>query len=215
MSITDTIKRAPRWAWITVAGVGIGAGAIRLWQNRANPADSTSTDTVAPGDSEYVGSAGSPMPGIVVPPVIIGGTDQGAPGLDALQELYFSGVGTLIQGFQGLYGPVAESMLSQYERSQTAIVDLAMAGGAPQRIAETPVVTAPVPAALPAGCPAGYPTPAGNGGCYKTDYDNRTRDNGKSGSARAVWCNRVTIHRYSDGRPPVVVNETKIKNGAC
>lgn len=232
---TKAIRRAPRWAWYTVGGIAAGTIALKVWKDRGKDeepsADGNSVPVVDQGSMQSV----SPSPaGVIVPPVIIG--NQGDGGVDPTSILSFfqDGMDTLIHGYENLWGPVMENnqailgtVLSQQNEWTDGVLDAIMnAGSAPPSSNETttPVVTVqlqpaptttPQPAPQPATqqCPPGYPLRSARG-CYKIEYENRTRDNGRTGSARKVWCNKVTIHRYSNGEG-IVAGEDKIKDGAC
>lgn len=253
MALTDTLKRAPRWAWVTAAGIGLGAGAITLYRHRAAPPkDAAATDATAdPYGGPLPTTTGNPV-ATIVPPVLVGGGGSNGSDLFASlaagivggwQDVLGSSQGVTDQAlgfvgqagatYQDIWGPVQQQQSNLLAGFASTIQDLAAAGGAPSSTPVTdpnaqagpptinvyvpPAAAAPSalpPAAAAPTCPSAYPN-GSPGSCYRTEYDNRTRDNGKTGAARSVWCNRVTIHRYQDGRPAVVVAEDKIKNGAC
>lgn len=112
----NAVKRAPKWAWWTVAGVGVGVGALKLWGNRTTADGDTPADTGATvdemGNPTYGPSGGST--GVIVPPVIIPNdtSDQSGTGLGDLQALYLSGVATTIgqmtEGYQMVLGKSME-----------------------------------------------------------------------------------------------------------
>jgi hypothetical protein len=129
-----SLKRAPKWVWVTVAGVGIGAGVIKLWQDRGAEA----IEGEGPGVGGEVGTAPSPgsAPGIVVPPVIIGqppneGPDLLTPGINLITGV----VGDLTAGWEALLGPIIGN---QAAINQTVIDSLANAGGPPGLTQQNP-----------------------------------------------------------------------------
>lgn len=232
MGIADSIKRAPRWAWITAGGVGLGAAAIKLWNDRDAPATEDDpaavVDEAAGGGYQY-GAGGAS--GVIVPPVIVAPPENDANmGVGVLQDLYVSAVGQLVSGWENIWGPVQTAQLSLITDTLPNMIDnLANAGSAPSR-EPTPVVVhfpepqpqpqpvappppAPPPPVGPPPCPPAFPHRSARG-CYRVEVERRQRDNGQSGANRKVWCNNVFIHRYSDGSG-VVVREDKIKDGAC
>lgn len=135
MAITDTLKRAPRWAWVTAAGVGIGAAGIKLWNGRDKPADESaqSAQTVYDPSSPYPvpQSTASPV-ATIVPPVIIGseGGDPNA-GVSELQNLYVGALSGVLQAYENVWGPVQTAQLGLLGGFAETIQDLAMAGSAP------------------------------------------------------------------------------------
>lgn len=219
MSLVDSVKRAPRWAWVTAAGLGIGAAGIKLWNGRdaeqSNATVGTQVDPITGYPIAPTNSVANPV-ATIVPPVIIGndGGDSMA-GVGALQDLYTSAVQGLLSSYQDVWGPVQTAQLTLLTGNAETIQALALAGSAPNSSTPPPAAIVAQPAPVPAA-PVALPTPkpATPAPAFKVVYENRTRDNGKSGAARLVWCNRVTIHRYPDGRG-VVVAEDKIRNGAC
>lgn len=157
MALTDAIKHAPRWAWVTAAGVGLGAAGIKLWNGRAKDA-STPADATTIGDpsAPYPVANGSTTPaGIIVPPVIVGqqGTDQQF-GLQDLHNLYISATQGLIEGYQQLWGPVMSEQMALLDGNAATIQSLALAGSAPNSGAT------PGQPALPAAISPIPPTPA-------------------------------------------------------
>jgi hypothetical protein len=172
----SAIKRAPRWAWVTAAGIGIGAAGVKLYKNRAKPASEQATTT---SDGSALDAVGNPLPtssgnpvATIVPPVIIGGqTADPNAGVGELQALYISGVQTLVDSFQSVWGPVMTSqmeLLSGYGQTgmdnASTIQALALAGSAPKSNTQLPAEIVPQPAPAPpapvAIVPASAPAPA-------------------------------------------------------
>src|SRR3954451_21404257 len=99
-----TIKRAPKWAWYTVAGVAVGGTAIKLYANR----DAPTAEQVASEDGEGIGDgttavSGSPTP-VIVPPVLVG-NDQGDAvpgGVGQLHDTYIGAIGGLLNESTGI-----------------------------------------------------------------------------------------------------------------
>lgn len=202
MQVTQTIKKAPKWAWYTVGGVALGAVALRVWKGRAVDTTTTTTDTTVSGTPTPVSSQPSP---VIVPPVILGGNnDSGDGGAYAGIFDMFGGVITtamttisgLAQGDQEL---ATTTITGSQDISKAA---LAQAGGAPQPVSQLPPIQitttsapTPTPRATPVTtpkCPAAYPNynaaegPVGPKSCYKCDKT-------KSGSKYE------NIHVYQDG----------------
>jgi hypothetical protein len=212
MNIAATVKRAPKWAWYTAGGLGLGAAAIKLYHNRGDQTSqdvtNTAADTIGPDGAQTVG--GGTTSGVIVPPVILGGsTADPNAGAGVLQDLYVGAAGDLFSAWENLLGPVMSTQNSLLLGNADTISQIAMAGGAPQS-QPTPVVSAPP---LPQHVPVALAPKPGKPE-YTVRHERRTRDNGKSGKARIVWCNDVTIHDYPN-KPDVVVSEVKVKNGAC
>lgn len=218
----NIVKRAPKWAIYATGGVVAGGLALRLYKNRttadgATPATGTDATQIGAG-AVYGPSSGAPGP--IVPPTIIDNSavDQSGTGLGALQQLYLGGVQGVFDAGQalvyGLFGQNQQildqqgALLGNATNTISQIALTAGAGAPPQPIAVAPT---PVVAYVPPPAPAPV---AQAPQAFRVEYENRTRDNGLSGTRRVAWCNRVTIHRYPDGRG-VVVDETKIRNGAC
>lgn len=225
MAITNTIKRAPRWAWYTAGGVGLGAIALKFYNNRDKP---ESDQTTANEGDMYAGGIGaaSPAYGIVTPSIV---PVESSPDPSGLLDSMIGGIDTLLtstgQFWQDVWGPTQEqnaNMLAGIygqnqaltgllggllEQQQSTIGAIATAGSPP-----APIVQAPPPPAISAPAPSA-PAPQ-TATSYVDQWITRTRDNGKSGAARRVWCNCINVHRYPDGRA-VVVSERKVADGAC
>lgn len=171
MALTDTLKRAPRWAWITAAGVGIGAAGIKLWNNRDKPAAESGADPTLIGDpaSPYPVPTSTQSPvATIVPPVIIG-QDSGDPnaGVSELQNLYVGALDGVLQAYENVWGPVQTAQLGLLSGFASTIQDLAIAGSAPNSgnnitgsnplpvdIVSFPAPAQPAPSPVPAPVPA-------------------------------------------------------------
>lgn len=190
MPLTDTIRRAPRWAWVTAGGIGLGAAGIKLWNNRAKPAGEATATAQEIGDpsSPYPvpQSTGNPV-ATIVPPVIIAnqGEDPSAS-VAPLLDLFTSTILSAQQMYADVWGPVQTSQLMLLQGNAQTIQDLAMAGAAPggasmppalePYIPPAPVAPVALPAAQPAPvaapvirpdpCTGEYPNESG-GECYK------------------------------------------------
>lgn len=211
MNLTASLKKAPRWAWYTAAGLGLGAAAITLHRNRGGGVEEEGIENVAADDLGYSTAVGSGTPsGVIVPPVIVGPSTDPNVGVGDLQGLYIGAINDLFTGWEALLGPVMSTQNQLLAGTTETLSQIAQAGSAPVS-QPTPVVSAP---AIPQQAPVKLPVKPVAAATYKTVYENRTRDNGKSGKQRAVWCSRVKIHQYPDGRR-IVVSESKIRNGAC
>lgn len=211
----NPIKRVPKWAWLVAGGVGVGGVALRFIGNKrdADAALEAGTTGTDPATGAPVGTG---APGVIVPPVIMGGGsgDDGA-GSAALSDL----AGVLGQGFssvldtaKGLAWTPAEVAglvgTSQYALSDSLTSLIAGAGLAPSPVAQVPTVInvmppapAPTPAPTPAPakgiCPSGYPngTPPN---CYR---DVKHCDTDSKGKKYTNWG-----HLYSSGKRVHVKN---------
>lgn len=163
MQLTDTIKRAPRWAWVTAAGIGLGAAGIKLWNNRDAPASEAEAALIEDPTSPYptlVPQSGNP--GIIVPPVIVQGNsaDDNA-GVPALQDAYLGALGGLMGAYQDVWGPVQTAATHLLLGNAQALQDLALAGTPPNYGGATALPAAIVPYPPPAPvAPIALPTPA-------------------------------------------------------
>lgn len=184
MAVTDALRHAPRWAWVTAGGIGLGAAGIKLWNHRAKPA---SEQDVAPGQ---IGDPSSPYPmapsstsspvATIVPPVIIGngGGSDSAFGLQGLHDTYIGAVQSVLQSYADVWGPVQTTHLMLTQGMAETLGALAQAGSAPNSsplpaaLQPFPVAPAPVQQALPAPppppdpCTGEYPFHSSRG-CYK------------------------------------------------
>lgn len=223
MAITDTIKRAPKWAWYTTGGVGLGAVALKFYSNRDKPEEAQAT----PNESDmYAGGveAASPAYGIVTPSIV---PVESSPDPSGLLDSMIGGVDTLLtstgQFWRDVWGPTQEQnanllagmygqnqqltgILSDIIGQQNATIEtIASAGPAPAPIVQ---VTAPAPIA---SAPPPPPTPpaAQPNTVVRDEWITRTRTNGKN-----VWCNCIHVRQHAGG-PPLVVSENKVANGRC
>jgi len=168
----SAVKNAPRWAWVTAAGVGIGAAGIKLWHGRAKPA---SEANATPADGSALDASGNPLPtttgnpvATIVPPVIIGGgTADPQSGVSDLQNLYVSGVQSVLDAASNIYGPVAtieQALLSNFGdiagSNASTLQALALAGSAPNSNTTLPPELQPAPAPAPPSPVAIIPAPA-------------------------------------------------------
>jgi hypothetical protein len=176
MALTTSIKRAPRWAWYTAGGIGLGAVAIQVYRRRA-------VETLTPGDAtndaQVIGTPGggsaAPSP-VITPPVIIA-PNQDSPDFAGMFAIFgdalnntIATVGQLATGDQGITTMAVVGGLDLARES------IASAGQAPAPAATpiivqvptptTPAVVAP-PAARPApACSGRYPYQSARG-CYR------------------------------------------------
>lgn len=209
MDIAKSVKRAPKWAWFTVAGVGVGAIAIKVYNKRdAEP----STDTGELGGSGVTTASPSPTP-VLVPPVVIGGGGGSADtDANAVINLFSTGMQQLIEGWQTVWGPVQandQAIIGTILTGQQGITDavasaIATAGLPPGPAISnpSPVMTAPGTGPVAIGsspqpptpqpkCPANYPHLDSDGqGCYQHEK-HTTKVNGKT------YCDRG--YRFKDG----------------
>lgn len=176
----SVIKKAPRWAWVTAGGIGIGAAGIKLWKNRAKPASET---TATATDGSLLDANGNPLPttsmanpvATIVPPVIIGGTGDGTgDALGNLMGIFTNLTQTIGDTYQSIWGPTQTAemaLLGNFgdiaSSNAGAIQALAQAGSAPNSNTAlppellqgaAPVIAAPV--ALPIAAPAPAPVAA-------------------------------------------------------
>ena len=213
MDITGTVKKAPKWAWYTVGGVALGAGALRIWKSRttSSSADSTTANDATPNTSDMgnlnYGTAGASPSGVIVPPVIVSGggsSDQGGTGLADLQGTYLGGVDALLASFQGLFDSVGGLVVDQ----NGSIIDLATAGSAPLPASSQPVVVA-TPTPVPAPSPAPSPVATGSSSQPTTTSaacpGSYPHHNPKNGSPSKKSCFKIDCrkksewHVYQDG----------------
>lgn len=107
MDLTASLQRVPKWAWYTSAGVGIGAVALYVVNNRGDegtPAtgDEGATDTANAGVTGYPDTYGpSPVPGIVVPSINIPESNAGSQGYLELHNLYMEGLRDVLDSIGG------------------------------------------------------------------------------------------------------------------
>jgi hypothetical protein len=156
MQLTNSIKRAPKWAIFTVMGVAGGAIALKVWKGR--DAESTDADTgTEVGNPQYgsVGTSGSTP--VITPPVVISGGEGEGSGAAQVVETLGSSFETLVSsltglatGEQELAGTLAGGLVTNSE----GILELAEAGSSPQPVAQNPtpvIVNVPSPTPTPSG----------------------------------------------------------------
>jgi hypothetical protein len=224
--IAGLVKRAPKWAWVTAAGVGIGGVAVYTVKNRAAPpSDGTtdgSTDTIGDPPTQLWDS--SPVPGIVVPPIVTPGGGDTNVGVTDLQNLYIDATGRTLDllagGFGALLGgnlDLTHAILDQNQGLQQSLTQIVTGGGlgvpAPPGAvaANTPVAAiAPAPTPAPAACPPQYPF-RGPKGCYQVATANECKCTG-TGRTRKCW---TVANRWHIGQSGYrdVVSQNKVKDG--
>lgn len=212
MSIVDSVKRAPRWAWLTAAGVGIGAGAIKLYRDRAAPPAEVVSGEVVDGGALPVGTAAGSSagyPGVVVPPVIIGGNgdDPGAASVGVLGDI-FGGFAALVAQLSGGDQGIIQTQTETIGDALTGLI--ANAGGPPGQTVQNPtpvVINLPAPQPAPVALPtAGAPRPAAPSyPAYGPDrhtlcWWQNPRNASKDGKGRA-WKWPGEGNNYSHSRP--------------
>jgi len=213
--LTSSLKRAPKWAWFTAAGVGLGAAAIKVFHDRDKPAEEIETTAGNVIGSPYTGVAASPLPTTVVPPVIIPSQNDQNAGVPVLQELYVNSMKDVLSSWESLTGPLLTTVTQvAMEARPQALQALAMAGGPPVAQASPVIVVNPTPQPAPAPaakarCGGAYPHDPGNGDCFRVITQTQTERNGAK-----VWCTCDTIHHHQSGRK-VVVAERKAADGPC
>jgi hypothetical protein len=201
MDVTNSIKRAPRWAWYTAAGVGVGAAALKLYKGRA--ADSP---TQAASDATAAGTYGTPIltasPTSVITPPVVGvsqGSDDGS--LLDMMQLYIGAVGSTIDQLSGVYAPVAateQQLLTSlpgmwqniYDSQNTNLQTALQSAPSPSSAVQAPPQ---VIVNIPASSPPVQSAPAAT-----AQNKTHTKDNGLSGAARKVWC-MCGDHKVADG----------------
>lgn len=117
-NLTQLLKRAPRWAWYSAAGVGIGTVLIYAWRHRAAPAPTDPPPTDSPPVPEDYG-APSPLPAVVVPP-LQNYTNTPDTGIADLQKQYIDSYGPLVDFYEDFFkkitggGPPSDSTPGQH-----------------------------------------------------------------------------------------------------
>lgn len=147
--LTASLKRVPRWAWLTSAGVAIGGVAVYTVRNRAGIEDA---DATATGDESAItgypdGGMASPVPGIVVPDINLGGDTAGESGYLDLHNAYLSGLQTLLDTLTTR--PYIEPSPASPVPVQVTITPT---GGGAASTPRNGVVTAPKPASQTRPC---------------------------------------------------------------
>lgn len=223
--ITGLVKRAPKWAWVTAAGIGIGGVAVYTVKNRAAPpTDGSGSEVDTIGDPATQLWDSSPVPGIVVPPIVTPGTGDSQVGVTDLQNLYIDATGRtmdlLAGGFGSLLGAnldLTHSVIDNNSGLQATLNQIVTGGGMgvpapPGAVAVNTPVAAPAaaPTPQPAACPPQYPYRAADG-CYQVANANSCECSG-SGRTRKCWTLQNRWHIYQQGRR-VVVSQNKVKDG--
>jgi hypothetical protein len=185
-NLTNTVKRAPKWAWYASGGIALGVVGIEVWKRRATDAAPATNDAVVAGTP--TGSA-APSP-VITPPVIVQPNQDGpdfAGLFGVFGDVLTTGMTTIAQLAQGDQGITQSAISGSTEIARDVI---ASAGQAPAPASQvSPIIvqvpTPSTPATVPAkglpGCPAAFPHRSARG-CYKC-----TRDGGKY------------THRYQNG----------------
>lgn len=178
MNFTSTIKRAPKWAWFTAAGVGVGAAAIKLYKGRAvEDPNQAATDGTTAGVT-----GGTPVltasPTSIISPPVVGVTQSDDGGsLLSLAGLYIGATQDVMDTLSNIYGPVAAIEQNWFENgfptnplafTPDQIITLAGGGNSPQPVVQAPPPQASVPTPVaqppvqsaPAPAPAPQPVPA-------------------------------------------------------
>jgi len=217
LSLATTVKRAPKWAWYTVAGVTVGAVGVKLYRNRTTTAaqDATSqADQAANDPGNYSYGAGG-VSGVIVPPVIIPPADSSGDAAGLLGSV-LGGVsdltGLVLGSVETLIGPTQEAQQGLVDTSIDTLSTLAlMNAGSPPTPQQNgmPPISTPVPAPAPAPtapiipqgsssvtlyqCPSGYP-----------NYNDARKD-----CYKVVCVNHVKWHYYSKG------DKIKVAGSSC
>lgn len=191
MSLATNVKRAPKWAWYTVAGVAVGGFGLKMYRHRTTTAaqDATSqSDQAANDPTNYSYGAGG-VNGVIVPPVIVPPADNTGDAAGLLGSV-LGGVGDLtslvLSSVETIIGPTQESQQGLVDTTIGTLSTLALANAGspptPQQNGMPPIAT-PVPAPAPAQttpiipqgsssvtlvqCPSKYPHQSSRG-CYRT-----------------------------------------------
>lgn len=213
--VTSTVKRAPKWAWYVVGGIGLGGAAIQLFRRRDARTAALNTGNPATGQ---VPLNPSPQGGVIVPPVIMPAQsdNMGAQLVTDAFGFVTENIGSIVQGWQGVahgwqdvYQPVidtnnalTQSIIDSHSRSESALLAIAQAGPPPAAV-QTPTYAG---AAGPAYTPAPPAPPAfadcGHDECHCEG----------TGANRKCWTRRDHGHCYPNGTRQHVSYEF-IKNG--
>lgn len=193
---TNIIKRAPRWAWLTGAGVGAGVIGIHLWRNRGGGGGDTSQTATTVGDGSVPASTGASPTPVIIPPVLnqtpadSGGAADAASVLTAISGIFSPIIDDFTTVIGAQQGTIATVVAQEGADLQTAVGALQsnndtwlhalMSGGlAPQPAAtqptvviaappSAPVVSAPAQGPAPAQCPGQFPHRSSHG-CYRCE----------------------------------------------
>lgn len=179
------LKRVPKWAWIASGGVVAGVAVMRLKANQTEQVDKNTEDNTPAGDYGLTQASYPLGSGVVA-------ANTGAVG--ATYDTGSSGGGFDYAGFLSSLGDFTLTVRPD-PVDPVGIIDALGpylgAGGAPQSSTTQapPVVNVYAPTA-PAPAPAA-PVPAPVSRTY-------TKDNGKRGADRRVWC-MCGDHKVADG----------------
>jgi hypothetical protein len=202
----SVIKRAPRWAWYTAAGVTAGAVGIKLWKGRAND-PSTSNDATQVGTPESGSPSYSPSPiPTVTPPVIIAGGGGDGGGFADLASAFTSTfassldnavntVGVLALGDQSLAG---QALAANSDIAKTALMN---AGSPPAPAAQNPTpitVVIPPPTSGPGPSAPAQPAPTADPCTGKYPYQSAR------GCYRVVLAHGERWHYYAPNDSPTL-----------
>lgn len=150
MQITQSIKHAPKWAWYTAAGVGVGAAALKLYKGRASDTPTqAATDGTPAGSMTGTTPVLTASPTSVITPSVVGvssGNDGGS--LLDMMGLWTGAVQTTIDQLSNIYAPVAaieadllSGLPDAYQHNQFTpdqIIAMMQAGQAPAQVVQTP-----------------------------------------------------------------------------
>lgn len=188
--LTTALKRVPRWAWFTSAGVAIGAIVLYTIRNRAGVEEpSEEGDPTGYPDSYYPSPSGAP--GIVVPDINIPGNASGEQGGLALQEMYLGALSEILASIGNNNPPPVAA-----DPQPIVYVLPAGGGGVPSESVGGVVTVAPPPAPAPA--------------------PRRTiRECGTSYNGQDKNCRHYTIFYYNDGTNSGKHNDHRMHMGKC
>jgi hypothetical protein len=185
MSAVDALKRAPKWTWFVVGGVGLGSVAIKMYQGRDAEAKAAAAGDGTPagdagGGTAYPTTTGGSPPGVIVPPIITGGDGGSIGDLGAAFAGLFGSTITDLSELTGraidanasnngqwidAFSQANQSWVGYFGQGNSQWIDaLAAAGSAPQPVAQNPTpvivnVTGPAPAAPVASPPTARHAP--------------------------------------------------------
>lgn len=205
MAITDSIKHAPRWAWYTAAGVGVGAAGLKLWKGRASDAptqEATDADPTGNGVAAANGSVLTGSPTAVVVPSIVTGGDSGDNGaLTDMMSLWIGAVHDTVDQLGQVYAPIAQteagllaSLPDMWQHQNDTLLSIIQSGSAPAPASQAPTPIQVTVQAAPTPVQAAPAAPAAPAVVNRT----YTKSNGLSGTARKVWC-MCGDHKVADG----------------
>lgn len=199
MDIVNKIKHAPKWVWLSAAGLSAGVIVLRLYHNRttADNANTATPSTTTP-DTTNLGSQYYGTAGVTSSPVLVTAPSSDV-GSSTTQSVFdpspiIDSIGGLLGG---VIGPVQTTLDDILLNQGQTISSLAGAGSAPQPIINIapPILQAPVP---PPPAPAPAPTPASNVTAAKcpSSHPLGSPPNCYRTVAKGTKCS----HNYLDGR---------------